>query len=289
MTRLRAMLLAMRPKTLTAGIAPVVLGTAVAHVTGGVRPLVALAALVGALGIQIGTNLFNDYEDFRRGADTADRLGPARATQQGWLSAHTVKRMALAAFGVAALAGVYLVTVAGWPIVAIGLTSLVSGWLYTGGPYPLAYVGAADGFVFVFFGLVAVGGTTYAQTLSWPTEAWLAGAGIGALSTAILVVNNLRDRHTDARAGKRSLAVRFGPRFARAQYAALLALSFAIPAVGAVRGQLGWLAALGALPLAAAELRGVLQTDGAALNARLAGTARVTLVYALLLSVGIVL
>ncbi len=286
--RARAVLLAMRPKTLTAGIAPVVLGTAVAHAHGGVHLGAAAACLVGALGIQIGTNLFNDYEDFRRGADTEERLGPRRATQQGWLTPGTVKSVALAAFGVAFAAGLYLVSVAGWPIVAIGALSLLSGWLYTGGPYPLAYLGVADLFVFVFFGLVAVAGTTYAQTGGWPTDALLCGAGIGALSTAILVVNNLRDRHTDAKAGKRTLAVRFGPAFARVEYAAWMALAFAVPVIAAARGQVAWLFALGALPLALRELWGVYRTDGAELNARLAGTARATLCYGILLAVGVV-
>jgi 1,4-dihydroxy-2-naphthoate octaprenyltransferase len=284
-----AIWLALRPKTLTAGIAPVLVGTAVAAARGQWRLLPALAALAGATAIQIGTNLFNDYEDFRRGADTHERLGPARATQQGWIGAAQVRAMALGAFAVATAFGLYLTAIGGWPVVAIGLASLLSGWLYTGGPAPLAYVGLGDVFVFVFFGLVAVAGTTYVQTGTLEPQAVLAGAALGALATAILVVNNLRDRGTDAQAGKRTLAVRFGATAARAEYLALVWFAYVVPVLAAALGRPYWLLAWLSLPLAVMETRGVLSTDGAALNPRLGGAAKLGLVYSVLLAVGIVL
>lgn len=283
--------LAIRPKTLTAAVGPVALGTALAAAAGALRPLAAIAALLGALLIQIGTNLANDWFDFVKGADTADRLGPARAAQRGWLSVAELRAATFVAFGLAALCGVYLIAVAGWPVVAIGVASVASGIAYTGGPKPLAYVGLGDVFVLVFFGPVAVLGTLYVQALGFDAGAVLASLPVGLLCTAILVVNNLRDRHTDAAAGKRTLAVRFGARVARLEYLALVALAYAIPPVAVLLGYggLGWLLPLASLPLAVVEVRALWTTDGAALNPLLGRTARLGLVHSLLFTVGVLL
>jgi 1,4-dihydroxy-2-naphthoate octaprenyltransferase len=218
-------LLAARPKTLVAAAAPVVVGAGLAAHDATFAALPALAALAGALLIQIGTNLANDYYDFVRGADTADRVGPARVTQAGLLAPDAVRRAMVLVLVAAMLPGAYLVSIAGWPIVWIGLVSIACAVLYTGGPAPLAYHGLGDVFVFVFFGLVAVGGTYYVQAGTWPVDVWLAGAGVGALSTAVLVVNNLRDIETDARAGKRTLAVRLGRGGTQMEYVLLLVIS----------------------------------------------------------------
>lgn len=223
---------AARPRTLPAAAAPVVLGTALAFWRGAQVWLPALAALVGALLIQIATNFANDYYDHERGADTPDRVGPVRVTAAGLVPPHVVKRAMLLTLLAALLVGSYLVAVAGWPIVVIGLVSLGLAVAYTGGPYPLAYNGLGDLFVFVFFGLIAVAGTFYVQALTFPLEAWWLGAGAGALSTAILVVNNLRDRETDARVGKRTLAVRLGVRAMQVEYAGLVVFALVVPLVG---------------------------------------------------------
>jgi len=287
---LKVWILAARPKTLTAAAAPVLVGTGLAAHRAEVAVLPAVAALLGALLIQIGTNLANDYYDFVRGGDTEERVGPVRVTQAGLVAPEAVKRAMVGVLGLAMLVGVYLVVVGGWPIVAIGLTSVACAVLYTGGPYPLAYHGLGDLFVFVFFGLVAVGGTYYVQVLDWPPDALLAGAALGALSTALLVVNNLRDIDTDAKAGKRTLAVRIGPAGTKVEFVALLAVAAAAPAVGVT--VLGWppvaLAALLVAPLCVSPLRAVLgYHDPRELLPALGATARVTALYGLLLALGL--
>jgi 1,4-dihydroxy-2-naphthoate octaprenyltransferase len=286
----RAWLIAARPKTLTAAIAPVIAGVGLAAHHGVVAWLPALAALVGAVLIQIGTNFANDYYDFMRGGDTDERVGPTRVTQAGILKPAAVRRGMIAVLGAAMLVGVYLVWVAGWPIVVIGLSSVACAVLYTGGPYPLAYHGLGDLFVFVFFGLIAVGGTYYVQALDWPPDALLAGAGLGALSTAILVANNLRDVGTDAPAGKRTLAVRLGVSGTRVEYVMLLVGAAIVPVIGVVR--YGWpataLLSLTAFVLAIAPLRTVMTYDEPAeLIATLGETARVVVVYGVLLAIGL--
>jgi 1,4-dihydroxy-2-naphthoate octaprenyltransferase len=240
--------------------------------------------------IQIGTNLANDYYDFVRGGDTEERVGPLRVTQAGLLAPESVKRGMVVVLGLAMLVGVYLVTVGGWPIVWIGLASVASAVLYTGGPFPLAYHGLGDVFVFVFFGLVAVGGTFFVQVHAWPVDAWLAGAALGALSTALLVVNNLRDIDTDAKAGKRTLAVRLGPEGTRAEYVALLLIAAAAPAVGVT--MLGWpvaaLASLLVAPLCWFPLRAVYaDRHPRELIPALEATARILALYGLLLTLGL--
>ena len=289
----RAWLLASRPATLPAATVPVLVGAAAAVSDGAaLRPAVLAATLLSALLIQVGTNFANDYSDFVRGADHAGRLGPVRVTQSGLLTQGAVRRGIVAAFGLAALLGGYLAWVGGWPIVAIGVLSIVAGLAYTGGPWPFGYHGLGDVFVFVFFGLVAVTGTAYLQAGRWSATALAAAVPVGLLVTNILVVNNLRDRPTDAGAGKRTLAVRLGDRATRRQYALLTALAYlaALPlAAGAPRrawALLPWLT----LPLAVALVRQVLGgLAGRALNATLARTGRLLLVFGVLLAAGLLL
>ncbi|OJH35589.1 1,4-dihydroxy-2-naphthoate polyprenyltransferase [Cystobacter ferrugineus] len=288
---LKTWLMAARPKTLTAALVPVMVGTALAYGLGVGRWLPALAALVGSMFIQVGTNLTNDYFDFKKGADTAERVGPQRVTQSGLIAPSTVLASALVCFGLAVLTGIYLVVVGGWPIVAIGVASVLAGYSYTGGPFPLAYHGLGDVFVFVFFGLVAVPGTFYVQALTVTSAAWWAAIPVGAIGTALLVVNNLRDAATDVKAGKRTLVVRLGLRAGRAEYVALLALAFATPlamwslGLSSAWVMLAWLSA----PLAVPLLKLVLGQEGAPLNPALGGTARLQLVFGLLFSVGLFL
>ena len=285
-------ILAARPATLTAAFVPVAVGTACAFAMGGLRWGPALAALAGAVWIQIGTNFANDVFDAEKGADTDDRLGPTRAVASGLISPKAMRAAMVLAFTLASLCGVYLTWVAGWPVIAIGVASVLSGIAYTGGPYPLGYHGLGDVFVLVFFGFVAVLGTVYVQTLELSTLAWLASIPVGALATAILVVNNLRDMHTDVRAGKRTLAVRFGRRAAIAEYGVLLAAAYAVPLLlrygvfGARRGTLILLPLL-SLPSAVWLLRCVADREGRPLNATLAHTAQLLLLFGALLAVGI--
>jgi 1,4-dihydroxy-2-naphthoate octaprenyltransferase len=251
-----------------------------------------LAALLGAVLIQIATNLANDYYDYVRGGDTEERVGPMRVTQAGILPPAAVKRGMLLTLVAALLVGVYLVWVAGWPVVFIGLASLTCAVIYTGGPFPLAYHGLGDLFVFVFFGLVAVGGTYFVQGLAWPSDAVLAGVALGGLNTAILVVNNLRDIPTDSRAGKRTLAVRLGVKGTRAEYLLMLGLAAVVPFVGV--GVFAWpwvcLVALLVAPLCVSPIRRVLgfQDPGELLPA-LGETARVVALYGVLLGLGLAL
>jgi 1,4-dihydroxy-2-naphthoate polyprenyltransferase len=285
----KALLLATRPRTLVAGVVPVAVGSAVAYREGHFALLPALAALVGALFIQIGTNLANDYFDFRKGADTAERLGPPRATQQGWLSPRAVLTAALVSFGLAMLVGVYLVSIAGLPILLIGLVSVLAGYAYTGGPFPLAYNGLGDVFVLVFFGLVAVAGTTFVQTLQVSPLALVAGLPVGCLGVALLAVNNTRDRTQDEKVGKRTLVVRFGDRFGRAEWFVMVAVAMLVP-VGLWTS--GWASAwaclaVGSAPLAMMPGRLVAAAHGITLNQALAGTAKLQLAYGVLFAVGL--
>lgn len=222
-------LLAARPKTLPAAAAPVIVGTAVAISEGVFSFGPALAALLGALLIQIGTNLANDVFDFKKGADTGERLGPMRVTQAGLLSPEQVMQGMWATFGLAVVVGLYLVYVGGWPIVLVGLLSIAAGIAYTGGPFPLGYNGLGDIFVFIFFGLVAVCGTYYVQAQAISRVAYFAAIPIGLLATAILVVNNLRDIETDKKVGKKTLAVRLGREGAQMEYVLLIGVAYIIP------------------------------------------------------------
>jgi 1,4-dihydroxy-2-naphthoate octaprenyltransferase len=279
---------AARLRTLPAAVVPVVVGTACAEASGGVALGPALAALAGALAIQIGTNFANDVFDAERGADGPDRIGPLRAVAAGLISPGAMKRAMIAAFGVATLLGVYLVAVAGWPVVAIGVASVISGIAYTGGPWPLGYHGLGDLFVLVFFGFVAVCGTAFVQLGRVPDLAIAASVPVGALATAILVVNNLRDRATDERAGKRTLAVQLGRRGALIEYAALVAIAYAIPAVLAAGGRLAVALPLLSAPIAALRVRALIAAgDGPAFNHCLAATAQLLLLFGGLFAAGL--
>ncbi len=295
MTRTRAWILATRPRTLSAAAAPVVAGSAFAAADGEFAQLPALAALVGALLIQIATNLANDYYDFVKGGDTGDRLGPVRVTQAGILPPEAVFRGMAITLVLATLAGVHLAWVAGWPVVVVGLLSMLMGVCYTGGPYPLSYHGLGDVFVFVFFGPVATATTYYVQAQAWSPGAILAGAGLGAFSTAMLVVNNLRDRETDGAAGKRTLAVRFGDTFSVVQYFACLAVAAAVPVAGVATmewspwtllGLAGWAPCMPAGLRVLAVAREPETADRRTLNPALAMTARGVALYGAGLGVG---
>ena len=284
---LRAWLLAARPKTLTAAVVPVVVGTGLALGEGMAALWPALAALAGAMLIQIGTNLTNDYYDFQKGADTHERVGPVRVTQSGLIAPTSVLAAAAGCFALAVVVGIYLVSRGGWPFVVIGLASVLAGWAYTGGPYPLGYHGLGDVFVLVFFGLVAVPGTFYAQAQQLVPAVWPAAVGVGALGTMILIVNNLRDADTDARAGKRTLVVRFGRPFGRVEYVVLLVAALAMPVVLVLLGWARWpvLLALLAAPLALGPLRSV-PPETSRPQRTLATTARLQAVYGLLFAAG---
>ncbi len=290
MNRASAWVQAARPKTLTAAAAPVLVGAGLAEAHGAFALFPVVAAFSGAVLIQIGTNLANDYYDFVRGADTTNRVGPVRVTQAGLIPPAQVWWGMVAVLAAAAAVGVYLVFVGGWPIVWIGLASLVCAVAYTGGPYPLAYHGLGDPFVLVFFGLIAVGGTYWVQVLAFPADVLLAGVGIGALSTAILVANNLRDLDTDTAAGKRTLAVRLGRNRSRVEYALLMAVGFTVPILGVSVYQ--WppaaLIALAAGVASVSPLRLIMTThDPRELIPALAGTARVVGLYGLFLGAGL--
>lgn len=285
-----AWLSAVRPGTLGAALGPVIVGSAFADVDGRLHGPTMLAAAAVALFIQIGTNLHNDYSDFTRGADTDARVGPARATQRGWLSRRALERAVVVSFALAATAGAYLIARVGWPALAIGLFSMVGALAYTGGPRPLGYLGLGDAMVMLFFGVVAVSGTYFVHTGTVSSSVLCCSVALGAFATAILVVNNLRDRTTDAPAGKRTLVVRFGARFGRVEHALLMATGYALVVVVWAtdpRATLAWLLPLASMPLAALATHRVATRDGAALNAELATTARVGMLFSALLALAV--
>jgi len=266
---------------LPAAVVPVVVGSAAAVSQGAFRPLAFAAALFSALCIQIGTNFANDLFDFKKGADTAERLGPTRVTQAGLVTPRQVARATVLVFGLAFLSGLYLVAVGGWPILAIGLSGIAAGVLYTGGPWPLGYHGLGDLFTFVFFGVIAVWGTHYVHTGAWDPFAFFLSLPVACLVTAILVVNNLRDIETDRAARKMTLAVRLGKHWTKAYYTALIAAAFLLPLLYWAAGRMTAAAAIPwlAAPFAAGPLRTVYTQEGRALNAALKGTGRLHLVF----------
>jgi 1,4-dihydroxy-2-naphthoate octaprenyltransferase len=286
--------MAARPRTLPAAIAPVLVGTAAAIEKAGELPRVGafIAALIGSIFIQIGTNLANDYSDAKRGADTVDRLGPVRVTAAGLVAPRSVLIATWLAFGIAVAAGIYLAIVAGWVIIAVGAASIAAGVLYTGGPRPYGYAGLGEVFVFLFFGLVAVNGSYYVQLERLDWLPFGLSVAVGCLATAILVVNNVRDIETDRRTSKRTLAVRLGRRRARSLYVALLVAAYAA-LLGTVTSRGGpWWALLGLLsvPLTMRPARIVTtRTDGPALNGALAGTGALLGVFSLLVSIGLLI
>jgi len=285
MNKTTAWFLACRPKTLSVSLSPVIVGTAVAwHDNHVLLWLPLLAAALGAAFIQIGTNLFNDVGDFLRGTDTPGRLGPKRAAAEGWLTARAISSGAWVAFALAFACGTYLVWHGGWPIVAIGLASLTAGWAYTSGPRPIAYGPLGELFVFVFFGVIAVSGSYYLQTLSLTPLALLAATLVGIHAAAVITVNNYRDLDGDARNGKNTLAVRLGrPAIRRLYVAEMLAPYILLPLLA----DLGWPSALPAmsLPLALRLIhRFHREPPGPVFNSILAATAGLQLVFTLLLT-----
>jgi 1,4-dihydroxy-2-naphthoate octaprenyltransferase len=293
MRPLRIWVAASRPQTLPAAIAPVLVGSAAAYyAVEDLRAGAFLAALAGSIFIQIGTNLANDYSDAKRGADTADRLGPVRVTASGLAAPKRVLYATWVAFGIAAACGIYLATVAGPVIIAVGVVSIAAGVLYTGGPRPYGYAGLGELFVFLFFGLVAVNGSYYVQLERLDWLPFGLSVSIGALATAILVVNNIRDLETDRRAGKNTLAVRLGRERTRKLFMVLIGAAYVVlPMTLAAEGG-PWTAMLGALsaPLVLPALNPVLsRTDGPALNGALAATGRLLGVFSLLVAAGLVI
>jgi len=250
-----------RPKTLIASLSPILMGSVIAFKQGVFNPLIFFLTVLFGLAIQVGTNFANDYFDFRKGADTEERKGPRRLTQSGLVTPATIKKATAITFGVAGLAAVYLVAQGGWVIGALATLSIVLGYLYTGGPYPLAYLGLGDVFVLIFFGPVAVAGTVYLQTHELSSIAILAGLAPGLISTAILTSNNMRDIGEDRVAGKRTLPVRFGLTFGRIEYVCCLCVAGAIPIIlVAMTGKhfgclLATLTFITALPLIKSALR----------------------------------
>jgi 1,4-dihydroxy-2-naphthoate polyprenyltransferase len=286
----RIWVMAARLRTLPAAIAPVLVGTSLALGNGTFHPLAFAAALLGAIFIQVGTNLSNDYSDARRGADTEDRLGPVRVTAGGLVPPSQVLLATYVTFGLAVGCGAYLIVVAGWELLAVGAASILAGVLYTGGPRPYGYEGLGELFVFLFFGIVAVTGSYFVQVQKLPWQALVCSVPVGLLASAILVVNNVRDIDTDRRAGKRTLAVRLGRERTRVLYVAMLLAAFLTAPLpwllGSMRAWLllPWLAA----PLAR-RLIGVVRTrvDGPALNGALAGTGALQLLFCVLFASGI--
>jgi len=289
---LRLWVSAARPRTLPAAVAPVLVGTALAVSEGALRPLAFACALVGSVFIQIGTNLSNDYSDARRGADTDDRLGPVRVTAGGLMPPRQVLVGTYLAFGIAVLAGVYLIAVAGVELLIVGVVSILAGVLYTGGPRPYGYEGLGELFVFLFFGVVAVTGSYFVQTERLSLEAVALSVPVGLLAAAIIVVNNVRDVDTDRRAGKRTLAVKLGRRRARGLFPVLLGLAFAWTVALALAGAptVWLLLGLVAAPLGVPLVRTVAtRGDGPSLNAALAGSGRLLAAYSVLVSIGLLI
>ncbi|MBS3766079.1 1,4-dihydroxy-2-naphthoate polyprenyltransferase [Candidatus Bipolaricaulota bacterium] len=305
-SRTKAWLMAIRPQTLPAAAGPVIVGTALALDSGNFAPLAAGLALIGAELIQIGTNLANDYFDAVKGADTEDREGYTRVTQSGLISPPAVKFATAVAYGLSAAAGAYLVYLGGLPILLVGIASIVSGLAYTGGPLPFGYYGLGDPFVFIFFGIIAVTGTYYVQAVQhagmiFPLTipqgtitgtALVASLPMAALSTAILVVNNLRDIETDRETGKITLAVRLGRRGTRVEYLMLLLLAYLVPFYLLYSGRTGVaiLLPLASLPYAFQTWNRVRENSGGAeLNHALEATGKLLVLFALLFSLGLII
>ncbi len=286
--------MAARPRTLPAAVAPVLVGSAAAVQWLGHLPRwgAFFAALVGSIFIQIGTNLANDYSDAKRGADTADRLGPVRVTSAGLVTPQRVLTATWVAFAVAIACGIYLATVAGIVIIVIGVLSIAAGVLYTGGPRPYGYAGLGEVFVFLFFGLVAVNGSYYVQLEELDALPLGLSISIGFLATAIIVVNNVRDVETDRRAGKMTLAVRIGRAGAVNLYRLLVLGAFAVLPIALWAGEASALPLIGllALPMAIKPMRVMTnRSDGPALNGALAATGALLGVFSLLVTAGLLI
>lgn len=289
-TRWQIWWLASRPKTLPAAAAPVIVGSALAYAEDGFRFGPALACLLAALLLQIGSNLANDVFDYEKGADQGERFGPTRVTQAGMLTPGEVKRGMIMVFGLSALLGIYLIFVGGWPILALGVAAILSAIAYTGGPFPLGYHGLGDLFVFIFFGLAAVAGTYYVQVGTVTAPVWGMAVAMGLLTIAILVVNNLRDIENDRKSNKRTLAVRFGAQKARLEYVICLLGAYFIPVVlwGLGKLPLPGMLVLFTIPSSMRLVQAILTDTGRTLNKTLAGTGRLELIYALSFALGLV-
>ncbi len=284
--------MAARPKTLPAAVGPVLVGVGVAIGMGQFAPLPALAALAGALLLQIAVNLANDYFDFVKGVDTAERLGPPRAAASGALSTGELRVGIAVVLGLSMLVGIYLVIVGGLPILIIGIASILSALAYSGGPFPLASNGLGDVFVFIFFGIIAVVGTYYVQSLTLTPLAFIAAVPVGALITAIIVVNNYRDMETDRKSGKRTLAVMLGKRGTLTEYTVLIAIAYLTPLLLVLLGYpTGFLIMLPMLtiPMGLGLIQSMRAQTGPALNKVLAETARLSLIYSVLFAIGLTL
>ena len=279
-------ILAARLRTLPAAIAPVLIGCSIAYKGGGFHLWSALFAMLGAILIQIGTNFANDYFDFVNGADTEDRIGPTRATQAGLITPPAMKNAFVLTFALVVPIIGYMAYRGGWPLIGVGIASIISGILYTGGPRPLGYMGLGDIFVLIFFGPIAVAGTEYVQSLQLSQEAILAGFASGLISTAILVVNNLRDKDTDKHVGKNTLAVRFGSTFVRIEYTLCFVITGIITAYLATIHSPWVLLALLPLLRSIPINRSMWTQSGAALDPNLGKTAQVLILYSLFFSIG---
>ena len=284
-------ILAVRLKTLPAAISPVILGCALAYHDGAFYFHICTMTLLAAVLIQIGANFANDVFDFEKGSDREDRLGPIRATQSGLISAKKMKKAMWLAFALAICVGFYLAFIGGWPIVFIGLASIAAGIAYTGGPYPLGYHGFGDLFVFIFFGLIAVPGTYYLQIGTINKLSLYMGVIMGMFSTAILVINNLRDVDLDKLSGKNTLAVRFGKKFSKIQYSILMLIPFLLPLYiwWNFENELSLLITIFALPISFQLINQIFSLTGKDLNLVLARTARFLFIFTLLLSAGLIL
>jgi len=290
-SKMQIWLLAMRPRTLPAAAAPVIVGSAMAYYENAFRLLPALSALAGALLLQIGANLANDVFDYQKGADNTKRLGPTRVTQSGMLSPNEVKAGMWLTFGLAALIGVYLTLVSGWPVIAIGLAAIAAAILYTGGPFPYGYRGLGEVFVFLFFGLAAVAGTYYVQAVRISWSAIIASIPMGLLIVAILVVNNLRDLSTDRASGKMTLAVQLGERGTRQEYMLVVLAAYLIPLLSALSkvNSLWMLLPFLTLSMAVDLIQFVFHNEGKPLNFVLGRTGQLVLFFGLAYAAGIVL
>jgi 1,4-dihydroxy-2-naphthoate octaprenyltransferase len=283
-------ILASRLKTLPAAISPVIVGVSLAVHDSEFHLFTAFMTLLAAILIQIGANFANDVYDFLKGSDREDRLGPIRATQSGLISPENMKKGMWLVFTLAICVGFYLASIGGWPIVCIGLISIASGIAYTGGPYPLGYHGWGDVFVFIFFGIIAVPGTYYLQTGFVSDYSILFGIPLGALSTAILIVNNLRDADTDVKSGKRTLAVRFGKSFVKMEYIVMMILAFAIPIyILQLWDEFSLYIILFLIPISIRHIQSLYSETGESLNLVLVNTAKFLFHFSILLSIGLIL
>ena len=289
--KFKSWVLASRPKTLPAAVAPVLIGTSVAYYDNKLNLIAALIALICSVLIQIGTNFVNDLYDHLKGSDSEERVGPERALATGMISVNEMKRAIYLTFGVTFFLGLYLVYIAGWPILLVGIFSIASGYAYTAGPYPLAYNGLGDIFVFVFFGVVAVVGTYYVQALKLTELIFIASIPAGMLITNILVVNNYRDVDEDKKNNKNTLAVKLGKRFSRIQYLVQMLIAYAVPVVVFIRYEISWtvLLPLITLPLGVKLFKMLVDLKGEALNKTLELTAKLSVLFSILFSIGFLL